>query len=185
MRRLIVWNLMTLDGFFEGPKSWDLDWHDYVWGPELERLSIEQLHSADLLLFGRVTYEGMAAYWATATGEVADLMNGIGKIVFSSTLERAAWSHTRLVKTRAEDEVARLKQGGSGKDIFIFGSAVLCDGLARAGLIDEIRLCLVPVVLGGGHPLFKPNPSRMKMTLLEARALESGGVILRYRPAGA
>jgi dihydrofolate reductase len=66
MSRLIMWNLITLDGFFEGAKSWDLGWHERVWGDELERLSIEQLRSADGLLFGRVTYEGMAAHWPSA-----------------------------------------------------------------------------------------------------------------------
>src|ERR1700739_4646033 len=75
MSRLIMWNLLSLDGFFEGVKSWDLDFHQSVWGDELERLSLEQLRSADRLLFGRVTYEGMAAYWQTAKGEGADFMN--------------------------------------------------------------------------------------------------------------
>ena len=89
MSKLIMWNLMTLDGFFEGAKSWDLDFHQLVWGDELEHLSIEQLRSADRLLFGRVTYEGMAAYWQTATGEVADFMNSLPKVVVSRTLERA------------------------------------------------------------------------------------------------
>src|SRR5206468_6714943 len=88
MRRLISWNLITLDGFFEGPKSWDLDFHEYVWGEELEQLSLDQAASADLLLFGRVTYEGMAGYWPTAEGEIAEIaefMNNVPKVVFSRT----------------------------------------------------------------------------------------------------
>src|SRR5512143_3978230 len=101
MRKLIMWNLITLDGFFEGAKSWDLDWHEEVWGDDLERLSLDQLHSADLLLFGRVTYEGMAAYWKSAQGEIADLMNGLPKVVFSRTLATADWSHTTLVRDDA------------------------------------------------------------------------------------
>jgi dihydrofolate reductase len=83
-----MWNLVTLDGYFEGPNSWDLDWHDYAWGEELEQLSVEQLTSADTLLFGRVTYQGMASYWSSATGEIADLMNAIPKIVFSRLKRR-------------------------------------------------------------------------------------------------
>src|SRR5437870_3991 len=98
MRKLIMWNLVTLDGFFEGPNSWDLGWHEYVWGEELERLSIEQSRSIGALVFGRVTYEGMAAYWSTATGEIAEFMNGVPKIVVSTTLEAADWSNTRLIK---------------------------------------------------------------------------------------
>ena len=182
MRKVTMWNLMTLDGFFEGPKSWDIDWREYVWGPELEQLAIEQSKSIGMLLFGRVTYEGMAAYWTTATGEIADFMNNIPKVVFSKTLERADWSNTRLVKANAEDEVARLKLQ-PGKDLFIFGSANLSSTLMRHGLIDEYRVALNPLILGGGNPLFKPSPDRMKLKLLEARALKSGVVILRYQPA--
>jgi dihydrofolate reductase len=181
MRRLVMWNLVAIDGFFEGPKSWDLDWHEYVWGEELEQLSLEQLKSADMLLFGCVTYQGMASHWPSATGEVADAMNAISKVVFSRTLEKAEWTNTRLVKADAQDEVARLKQQ-SGKDLFIFGSADLSSTLIRRGLIDEYRLGLTPVVLGSGKPLFKPGPDRLRMNLLEARPLKSGCVILRYEP---
>lgn len=183
MGKLIMWNLVTLDGFFEGHKSWELDWHEYVWGEELEQLSIEQLRTAGLLLFGRVTYQGMASYWPSATGVVAELMNSMPKIVFSTTLEKAEWSNTRLVRGRAEDEVVRLKQR-PGKDAFVFGSADLCAALMRKGLIDECRLAIVPVILGGGGPLFKPSPNRMRMKLLEARPMRSGCVILRYQPEG-
>jgi dihydrofolate reductase len=181
MRPLIMWNMVTVDGFFEGTKSWDIDWHNVGWGEELEQLSLEQLRSADMLLFGRVTYQGMAGFWTSETGDVADFMNNIPKVVFSRTLERADWNNTRLVKTDAEDEVARLKQE-SGNEMFIFGSAALSSTLMKKGLIDEYRLGLNPIVLGGGNPLFKPMPNRMPMKLLEARPLKSGCVILRYQP---
>jgi dihydrofolate reductase len=179
MRELIMWNLVTLDGFFEGTKPWDLDFHQYVWGDELEQLSIEQLKSADTLVFGRATYEGMARHWPTATGEIADLMNGISKIVFSTTLENADWSNTTLVRDRAENEIVRLKQQ-PGKNALIFGSANLSATLTTHGLIDEYRLCVAPVVLGAGNPLFKPSPNRLKMKLMDTQRLRSGGVILRY-----
>lgn len=177
-----MWNMVTLDGNFEGPKSWEIDWHEYVWGEELEQFSIEQSRSVGMLLFGRVTYQGMASYWTTAHGEIADFMNSIPKIVFSRTLEKAEWNNTRLVKGNAADEVATLKRQ-PGKDLFIFGSANLSATLARHGLIDEYRLGLTPVVLGGGNPLFKPSPERMKLKLVDARPLTSGCVILRYQPA--
>ena len=176
-----MWNLVTLDGFFEGQKSWDIDWHGSVWGEELERLSVDQLKAADLLVFGRVTYQGMAGYWPSATGDVADLMNNISKVVFSRTLDTVAWNHTRLVREDAEGEVARLKRQ-PGKDMYIFGSAHLCSTLMPHGLIDEYRLCIAPVLLGRGTPLFKPSPHTMTMKLLEARPLASGGVLLRYQP---
>lgn len=181
MRRLIMWNLITLDGFFEGPRGWDLGWHEYVWGEELEQLSIEQLKTADMLLFGRATYQGMASHWPSATGEVADMMNNIPKVVFSRTLDKAEWTNSRLVKSDAGDEVTRLRQQ-AGKDLFVFGSANLSSTLIRRGLYDEYRLCITPVVLGSGHALFKPGADRLRMTLLEARPLTSGGVILRYEP---
>lgn len=181
MRKLIMWNLVTLDGFFDGPKSWDLGWHQYAWGEDMDQFSVEQLKSADMLLFGRVTYEGMAGYWSKQKGVTADLMNGIAKVVFSRTLERADWNNTRLVKENAEEEVIRLKQQ-PGKDVFIFGSANLSSTLIRHNLIDEYRLAVVPVVLGNGIPLFKPSPEKLKMELLDTRTMKSGCVILRYRP---
>ena len=181
MRKLIMWNMGTLDGFFEGPKSWEIDWHEYVWGEELEQFSIEQSKSADMLLFGRVTYQGMVDYWASQKGEIADFMNNIPKVVFSRTLEKAEWNNTRLVRENAAEEITKLKQQ-SGKDLFIFGSANLSSTLMQHGLIDEYRLGINPIILGDGNPLFKAMPHRMKMKLVEARPLKSGCVILRYQP---
>jgi dihydrofolate reductase len=182
MRKLIMWNLLTLDGFFEGVKSWALDWHQYVWGEELERLSVDQLRSADMLLFGRVTYEGMAAYWQSAQGEIADFMNSLPKVVFSRTLDRAEWKNTTLVKGDAASEVRELKRQGE-RNIFVFGSANLSTTLMEQGLFDEYRLGLVPVVLGSGKPLFGGNLSRLRLKLLEARPLSSGCVVLHYGPS--
>src|SRR5688572_29526951 len=98
MRKLIMWNVITLDGYFEGVKNWELPWHEQVWGEELKQFSLEQLKSADMLVFGRVTYEGMAAYWQTARGAIADYMNSLPKVVCSRTLQAADWKHTTLVK---------------------------------------------------------------------------------------
>jgi dihydrofolate reductase len=181
MRKLIMWNLITLDGMFEGPTSWDLDWHQSVWGQELEQLSIEQLHSADMLIFGRITYEGMAAYWQTAEGEVAGLMNNLSKVVFSRTLENAPWNNTRLVMHGAVDEILRLKSEGDG-NMFVFGSANLSSTFIKNCLFDEFRLALSPVILGSGSPLFKTNPDQLKLRLIQSRPLSSGCVILRYEP---
>ena len=176
-----MWELITLDGFFEGQKSWDIDWHNYAWGAELEQLSTDQLKAVGALLFGRVTYEGMAGYWSTQKGEIADFMNSLPKIVFSRTLQKASWNNTRLVKENAVEEVAKLKEQ-PGKDLFIFGSADLSSTFLQNGLVDEIRVCIVPVILGGGNPLFKPSANRIKLKLLESRQLKTGGVIVRYEP---
>ena len=180
-RRLIMWNLVTLEGFFEGPKKWDLDWSEYVWGDELEQLSLEQLRTADALLFGRVTYEGMAAHWSGAKGPIAEFMNSVPKVVFSRTLATADWNNTRLVREHASAEVAKLKSA-SGQNLYVFGSAELSATLMQHDLFDEYRLCVVPVVLGAGTPLFKTSTDRKRMTLREARHLESGGIILFCEP---
>ncbi len=176
-----MWNLLTLDGFFEGVKSWDLDWHPYIWGDELERFSLEQLRTADRLLFGRITYEGMASYWQTAKGEIATFMNSLPKVVFSRTLQRANWANTKLVKGNLVSEILELKRQGDG-NMFVFGSARLSTALTEQGLFDEYRLGLAPVLLGRGRTLFEPVSGRVRLRLLEARCLSSGCVILRYEP---
>jgi dihydrofolate reductase len=181
MRRLIMWNLMTLDGCFEGARSWELDFHQYVWGPELEALCLQQLKAADRLLFGRVTYLGMADYWTKATGDIAELMNSLPKVVFSGSLERADWNNTQLVRDDAGDAVIRLKNSGDG-DMYVFGSARLSQSLTGRGLFDEYRLLLSPVLLGAGAPLFGPLSQRLRLKLIESRTLKSGAVLLRYAP---
>jgi dihydrofolate reductase len=181
MRKLIMWNLLTLDGYFEGAKSWDLEWHNDVWDEELERLSLDQLLSADMLLFGRITYAGMAAHWPTAEGEVAGLMNSLPKVVFSRTLKAAGWANTTLVNDHAAAVVRELKRGGAGH-MLVFGSGNLSATFIREGLFDEYRLLIAPVILGSGNPLFGHGLDRQKLRLLESKQLASGGVILRYAP---
>ena len=181
MSKLIMWNLISLDGFFEGAKNWDLDFHLSVWGDELESLSLEQLSSADGLLFGRITYEGMAAYWQTATGEIADFMNRLPKVVVSRTLERANWTNTKLIGGNVVAEIQKLKQQGNG-NTFVFGSANLSATLLEHALFDEYRLAFAPVLLACGKPLFPPNSNRLQLKLLDSRNLSNGCVILRYGP---
>jgi dihydrofolate reductase len=179
MRKLIMWNVITLDGCFEGSQNWDLSFHNVVWGQELEKLSIEQLHSADYLVFGRVTYEGMAAYWTKETGEIADLMNRIPKIVFSGTLKSAGWNNTTLISENAADEMRKLKAEG-GKDMYVFGSAILSETFIRENLFDEYRIGIAPVILGSGRPLFSHGISPRNLSLVSVQQLSTGGVILRY-----
>jgi dihydrofolate reductase len=182
MRSLIAWNLMTLDGYFEGREAWDLSFHQQAWGEELETFSKEQGQEIGTLLFGRRTYDGMAAYWTSATDEVAEIremMNTVPKAVVSDTLETAEWQNTRLLQGDGVDAVRSLK-AENGKDIFVFGSAELLSALLDAGLVDEYRLCIAPSLIGAGNPLFKPGSSAHKLHLLEARALKTGAVLLRY-----
>ena len=179
MRRLVAWNAMTLDGYFEGRTPWDLKFHETVWGDELESFSLEQLQEIGTLLFGRRTYEGMADYWIKATGAIAEMMNAVEKAVATRTLKAADWNNTRLLRGDAVQAVKALKAEG-GKDVYVFGSADLLASLLAAGLVDEYRVCIAPVVLGGGNPLFKPQDQQIKMRLQSTRPLKTGGVILTY-----
>lgn len=177
MRKLIMWNLITLDGYFEGEKNWDLSFHELVWGEELEKFSIEQLDRADYLVFGRVTYQGMADYWKNEKGEIADRMNSISKLVLSRDLPTADWKNTRIL--RDVEEIRKLKGEGSG-DMYVFGSANLSESLIAADLFDEYRICVAPVILGKGRPLFKPGQGSKKLNLLGAQQLRTGGAVLKY-----
>ena len=179
MRKLIAWNVMTLDGVFEGAGPWQLDMHQTIWGDEVEKFSLEQGAEIGTLLFGRRTYEGMRDYWTNEEGPVANMMNGIEKAVTSRTLETADWNNSRLLKGEAADTVRALKQE-DGRDVFVFGSADLLATLMAEDLLDEYRFCLAPVVWGEGTPLFKPRGGRMHFTLRESRPLETGGLILFY-----
>lgn len=179
MRKLIMWNIVTLDGFFEGVRNWDLPWHEQVWGEELRQFSLEQLGSADMLVFGRVTYEGMAAHFTTAQDAIADYMNTLPKRVCSRTLQTAVWNNTTLVKDNVAAEIARLKQQGDG-NMFVFGSANLSRTLMDERLFDEYRIGVAPVIHSRGRLLFGDGHNPLNLRLLESRALSNGCVILRY-----
>ncbi len=183
MRKVFLFNMVTLDGFFEGPNQ-DISWHNV--DDEFNEFAIHQLNEIDMLLFGRVTYQGMASYWPTEFAisndpVVAGLMNSLSKIVFSKTLEKADWNNSRLVKENAAEEVSKLKQQ-PGKDIAIFGSSNLAVTLAESGLIDEYRMIMNPVFLGGGTPLLKGIKEKLNLKLLNAKIFKSGNVLLYYAP---
>jgi dihydrofolate reductase len=183
MRKVFLFNMITLDGFFEGPNQ-DISWHHV--DDEFNEFAIEQLNEIGTLLFGRVTYQGMASYWPTEfaikdDSIVAGLMNSLPKIVFSKTLDKAEWNNSRLVKENAAEEVSKLKQQ-PGKDIAIFGSSDLAVTLAERGLIDEYRIIVNPVFLGSGTPLLKGIKDKLNLKLLQARTFKSGNVLLYYTP---
>jgi len=183
MRKIIVSNYVTLDGFFAGPDG-EIDW--FVWDDQMAQYSKDLLGSIDAILFGRVTYELMAGYWpaATAAAEdpiITDAMNNSPKIVFSRTLAKADWNNTRLVKEIDRDQILKMKQQ-PGKDMVIFGSGSIVSAFARLGLIDDYRLLVNPVILGRGKPLFKDIADRINLKLLETRMFDSGAALLHYQP---
>ena len=184
MRKVILANLVSVDGYFEGPNK-ELDWFNV--DSEFLEQAEETLNFADILLFGRITYEHMASYWPTAEAIkndpiIAKKMNSLSKIVFSKTLEKAKWENTKLVKENIIGEILILKQQ-PGKDIVIFGSSDLSVYLMQADLIDEFRIFINPVALGGGKTLFKSINKRYNLKLLNVKTFKSGNVLLCYGKA--
>ncbi len=183
MRKLILFNLITLDGFFEG-ENHSIEWHNV--DEEFNEFAVEQLFTADILLFGRKTYELMAGYWTTPEAIkddpiVARMMNKISKIVISKTLTEANWENTRLITENVFEEITRLKNL-PGKNIFIFGSAELASSFRKMNLIDEYYIMVNPVVIGHGKPLFPHVNQDFKLKLLSTKVFRSGNVMLYYEP---
>jgi dihydrofolate reductase len=183
MQKLFAFNMVSLDGFFEGPNQ-DISWHNV--DDEFNQFAIEQTSTVDTILFGRRTYDGMASYWPTDAAIkddpiVAGLMNSLPKIVFSRTLQKADWNNTRLIKDNIAEEILKLK-GQPGKEIAVFGSADLLSTLIQLDLIDEHRIIVNPVVLGSGTPLFKNMKHRLNLKLMRSRTFDSGNLLLYYQP---
>lgn len=183
MRKVFLFNMVTLDGFFEGPNQ-DISWHNV--DEEFNEFAINQLREVDTLLFGRVTYQGMASYWPTEAAKredpiVAGFMNSLPKIVVSTSLDSLEWNNSKLIKENIQEEISKLKQE-PGKEIAIFGSSDLAATLAEYGLIDEYRIIVNPVFLGDGTPLLKGIKDRLNLELLKARTFKSGNVLLYYAP---
>ena len=183
MRKIIVSNLITIDGYFEGLNQ-DLSW--FVTDSDFFDFAVKQLDEVDTILFGRITYEQMAAYWPDAKTDdaamaaIKDKMNSLQKIVFSRTLKNAEWNNTKIITEHITDEIIKLKQQ-PGKDMVIFGSGTLVSELTHLKLIDEYRLIINPVILGNGNPLFKSINERVNLKLINMKILESGSFIIYYQ----
>ena len=183
MRKVIVSNIVSVDGFIAGPQG-EINW--FAWNEETADYCKEMLASVGIILFGRVTYELMAGYWPTemavkGDAVVARFMNGKPKLAFSRTLKKADWANTRLVKEDPAKVVAALKQQ-PGKDLMIFGSANLAATLIKHGLIDEYQVMINPLVLGRGRPLFQGVRDRLHLQLVSTRVFRVGNVLLTYKP---
>jgi len=179
MRQVILQMTVSVDGYVAGP-------HGGLGGtfPEEEELTkwkLDRVREAGAHIVGRVTYEQMAAYWPTATNAYAAFMNDLPKVVFSSTLRQTPWGPAQVARGPLAEEVAALKQQ-PGKNLVAHGGAAFVQALSRHGLIDEYRLVIQPVAVGGGLPLFKDLPKALRLTLVEARSFGSGAVAHVYRP---
>ena len=181
MRKLVVSEFVSLDGVMEDPR-----WTFQFPSEDRDKFKFDELAASDALLLGRVTYEGFAAAWprmTEQTGEYGAWMNGYPKYVVSTTLEEAGWNNSTVIKANVVEEVSRLKQQ-PGKDILVFGSGELVNTLMRHDLIDEYRLMVFPVVVGGGKRLFEGASDKKALKLVETKAFASGVVVLSYGPAG-
>ncbi|MGW5410472.1 alpha/beta fold hydrolase [Actinomadura geliboluensis] len=178
MRKIIVSEFTTLDGVIERPG--ELGWaFRFDRGEEGDALKADEVRSAGALLLGRTTYEGFAQAWPRQTGEFADRMNGMPKYVVSSTLDDPEWDNTTVITL---DDVAALKRQ-PGEDILVNGSARLVQALAERGLVDEYRLLVHPVLLGGGQRLFGDGAEAAELRLVESRPVGGDGIVLlTYRP---
>lgn len=184
MRKVISFMATTLDGYVEGPNG-EFDWPNV--DDEFNEFAIAQLGEIDTLLFGRIGYENMASYWPTEQAldddpTVADLMNGVAKVAYSKTLAKADWSNTTLVTGDAAADVAARKQQ-AGKALGVFGSPDLTVSLIKAGLVDEVRVMVMPILLGAGRSLYDAlKGERVAVQHLDTRTFASGNVLITYRP---
>lgn len=184
MRKIFAFLMVTLDGYHEAADG-DLSWHNV--DDEFNEFAVAQLDEADTLLFGRKTYLGMAEFWQSPAALEVDpatteRMNGYAKVVVSRSLASADWAPATLIRDDVPARLRKLKEQ-DGKDIALLGSSTLAASLLTAGLIDELRMMVNPVVLGAGHPVLA-GASQAQLELARTRQFASGNMLLTYRPAG-
>lgn len=186
MQKLIVFNHVSLDGYFvdaNGDMSWakadpnDAEWNAFV---------AENAGGGGALVFGRITYEMMASFWPTPMAmkmmpAVAERMNNLPKVVFSRTLDKAAWNNTKLVKGDLAAAMRKMKQE-SGEGMAILGSGSIVAQLAPEGLIDEYQVVMNPIVLGKGRTMFDGIKEKLNLKLTKTRTFGNGKVLLCYEP---
>jgi dihydrofolate reductase len=187
MRKLIVFNHVSLDGYFvdkAGSMMWakpgndDAEWTGFV---------TENVSGEGTLIFGRVTYDLMNSYWPTPMAlqhdaVVAERMNSLPKVVFSRTMDKASWNNTKLVKDDLPGAIRKMKQE-SGGGLVILGSGKIVSQLAQEGLIDEYHVVLNPVILGSGRTMFDGVTDKLSLKLTKTRAFKNGYVFTCYEPA--
>jgi dihydrofolate reductase len=197
MRKLIVTNIVSLDGYYEGPSKNVMDLFGYRFDAyptdeSFDAYNAERLRAADTLLLGRTSYEGFKSYWppvaedphaAPIEREISRLNNAIDKVVVSDVLtaeETEPWHNTRIIsRADAHEQIAELKRQ-TGKDILVFGSRMLWNDLLANSMVDELHLMIAPVVLGAGTPLFDGQQA-VSLRLIDTRTWDgSGNVLLRY-----
>jgi len=181
MRTVVLAMFTSLDGYINGPGG---AFVGPPFSPDLKRHWIDRnMERADLMMYGRVCYEGMVQYWTSpaAAGEQADELAQRDKIVFSRTLDRADWGRVRIVRDNIADEINRLK-AQPGKDMLLIGGAGIAGTFLELGLVDELSLLVIPRLLGGGTRLFEKS-APLSLKLIESLPFDSGVLRLTYRRA--
>jgi dihydrofolate reductase len=189
MGRIVVTEFISLDGVIESPggdetfkyKGWTFDFDR---GADGNAFKVQELDDSTALLLGRRTYMGFAAAWPGRDGEFANKFNSMPKYVVSSTLDKAEWNNTTVLKGDVVKEVLKLKQSVDG-DIAVHGSAQLVQTLLEHDLVDELHLMVFPVVLGTGKRLFGETTDKKRMKLAESKTVGEGVAILILKPTGA
>jgi len=186
MRKIIVTEFITLDGVVEAPGGNETPhphggWQAKYRSAEAGKYKMDELFSVDALLLGKTTYDGFAEYWPGQTGNgFADRMNQLPKHVVSRSLQKADWNNSHILRDVAGD-VAALKKSEGG-NILVYGSATLVKALLHHNLVDELRLMVYPVSVGGGLRLFDENLELKQFELKNSRSGENGVLILEYQP---
>ncbi len=185
MRKLTVFNHVSLDGYFQDANG-DMSWAHAGADPEWNAFVEDNAKGGGTLVFGRITYDLMVRYWPSEMARqndpvVAERMNAMSKIVFSRTLKQATWTNTRLFSEDPVTVMRRLKQE-DGDDMAMFGSGTIVAQLAPAGLIDTYQLVLNPLILGSGRTMFDGVPVAMRLKRTDVRAFRNGNVVLSYAP---
>src|ERR687893_929552 len=182
MRKVVASELVSLDGVMGSPQEWAFSYSD----DEMEQANASGMDASDALLLGRATYQEFASYWPyqnSADQPYTDYLNSTPKFVVSTTLEEPLeWQNSTLIKGNLAEEITELKRL-PGKDITIIGSAALVQSLLADGLLDELRLMVHPLVLGGGKRIFEDGGDQKSLELVESRAFATGVLYLTYRPA--
>jgi dihydrofolate reductase len=182
MRTLSVFNMTSLDGYI-CDRNGDMSWAHRS-DPEWTAFGASNASGTSTLLFGRVTYEMMLAYWPTAEAarndpDVAAGMNRARRLVFSRTLTSSPWAGTGILAGDPAEEVRALK-AGEGPPLVLLGSASIAALLSQARLIDEYQVAVLPVALGGGRTMFDGLSERLELRRTEVRPFGNGAVFLRY-----
>jgi dihydrofolate reductase len=187
MGRIVVTEFVSVDGVMQDPGG-DSDWKHAGWTFQIEQgeegadFKLEETRNSEALLLGRVTYQGFAKAWPSVEGEFGDMFNNMPKYVVSSTLEKADWKNTTVLRGDVVKEVSKLRQKPGG-DIVVHGSAQLVQTLLEHDLVDELRLMVFPVILGSGKRLFGDTTDKKPMQLTDSKTVGRGVTILTYKPA--